>query len=189
MREVPYHGEHYIGDRSGRSVDNELFEEFKEFMARKGGRGGMRNRIGYKTYDMYNNRDNRKNKHYSDEHRMMGMMGYGDTYMNQDGHFDEHEARDIVNEMYHIKNDKKYIGEKYPMSKAHEVHARLSDKEDCTIADIYVAINAQYHDYCKLFEQWFGSDIDDRIIASAIDFWFEDDDFDGDKVWDYFNKL
>lgn len=38
----------------------------------------------------------------------------------------------------------------------------------------YVAINAQYHDYAKLFE-------------SAITFWFKDVDFDGDKVWEYFH--
>lgn len=188
MREVPYREEHYIGDRSGRG-DDELFERFKEFMARRGGRGGMRNRIGYKTYDMYNNYDNRRHNPRDDERHMMRIMGYDNRDMSQDGHFDEREAHDVVNEMYHVKNDKKYIGEKYPMSKAHEVYSRLNDKDGCTIADVYVAINAQYHDYCELFEQWFGNDIDDRIIASAIDFWFEDDDFEGDKVWDYFNKL
>lgn len=26
-------------------------------------------------------------------------------------------------------------------------------------------------------------------IASAVDFWFEDDDFDGNKVWKYFNEM
>lgn len=58
-----------------------------------------------------------------------------------------------------------------------------------TIGDIYVAINAQYHDYCELFEKWFGSNFDEKIIASAVDFWFEDDDFDGNKVWKYFNEM
>lgn len=53
----------------------------------------------------------------------------------------------------------------------------------------YVAINAQYHDYCELFEKWFGSNFDEKIIASAVDFWFEDDDFDGNKVWKYFNEM
>lgn len=24
---------------------------------------------------------------------------------------------------------------------------------------------------------------------SAVDFWFEDDDFDGNKVWKYFNEM
>lgn len=61
--------------------------------------------------------------------------------------------------------------------------------EVLNIGDIYVAINAQYHDYCELFEKWFGSNFDEKIIASAVDFWFEDDDFDGNKVWKYFNEM
>lgn len=28
-----------------------------------------------------------------------------------------------------------------------------------------------------------------RKIADAVDFWFEDDDFDGNKVWKYFNEM
>lgn len=52
---------------------------------------------------------------------------------------------------------------------------------------IYVAINAQYHDYAKLFEEWFGGNIDNKVFESAITFWFKDVDFDGDKVWEYFH--
>lgn len=51
----------------------------------------------------------------------------------------------------------------------------------------YVAINAQYHDYAKLFEEWFGGNIDNKVFESAITFWFKDVDFDGDKVWEYFH--
>lgn len=51
----------------------------------------------------------------------------------------------------------------------------------------YVAINAQYHDYAKLFEEWFGGNIDNKVFESAITFWFKDADFDGDKVWEYFH--
>ena len=52
------------------------------------------------------------------------------------------------------------------------------------------AINAQYHDYCKLFEKWFGKgNFDDMIFESAIDFWFDDVDFGEDKLWKYFNEL
>lgn len=47
---------------------------------------------------------------------------------------------------------------------------------------VYVAINAQYHDYAKLFEEWFGGNIDNKVFESAIIFWFKDVDFDGDKV-------
>lgn len=58
------------------------------------------------------------------------------------------------------------------------------DVEPC---DVYVAINAQYHDYAKLFEEWFGGNIDNKVFESAITFWFKDVDFDGDKVWEYFH--
>lgn len=59
-----------------------------------------------------------------------------------------------------------------------------NDVEPC---DVYVAINAQYHDYAKLFEEWFGGNIDNKVFESAITFWFKDVDFDGDKVWEYFH--
>lgn len=59
-----------------------------------------------------------------------------------------------------------------------------NDVEPC---DVYVAINAQYHDYAKLFEEWFSSNIDNKVFESAITFWFKDVDFDGDKVWEYFH--
>lgn len=88
-----------------------------------------------------------------------------------------------------LKGDKKYVGEKFDMDKAHKVYEKLRDADGYTIGDIYVAINAQYHDYCELFEKWFGSNFDEKIIASAVDFWFEDDDFDGNKVWKYFNEM
>lgn len=59
-----------------------------------------------------------------------------------------------------------------------------NDVEPC---DVYVAINAQYHDYAKLFEEWFGGNIDNKVFESAITFWFKDVDFDGDKVCEYFH--
>lgn len=60
------------------------------------------------------------------------------------------------------------------------------DAIDAEIAPL-VAINAQYHDYAKLFEEWFGGNIDNKVFESAITFWFKDVDFDGDKVWEYFH--
>lgn len=52
------------------------------------------------------------------------------------------------------------------------------------------ASNAQYHDYCELFEKWFGKgNFDDMIFESAINFWFDDVDFGEDKLWKYFNEL
>lgn len=88
-----------------------------------------------------------------------------------------------------IKDNKKYIGEKYDMNKAHEICERYKEvlPNDVEPCDVYVAINAQYHDYAKLFEEWFGGNIDNKVFESAITFWFKDVDFDGDKVWEYFH--
>lgn len=99
------------------------------------------------------------------------------------------EAKEVVEQMYHVKDNKKYIGEKYDMNKAHEICERYKEvlPNDVEPCDVYVAINAQYHDYAKLFEEWFGGNIDNKVFESAITFWFKDIDFDGDKVWEYFH--
>lgn len=64
---------------------------------------------------------------------------------------------------------------------------KMTNSIDVEPCDVYVAINAQYHDYAKLFEEWFGGNIDNKVFESAITFWFKDVDFDGDKVWEYFH--
>ena len=59
--------------------------------------------------------------------------------------------------------------------------------QDCYY--IYIAINAQYHDYAPLFKTWFREGIEHKIIESAIVFWFCDVDYNGEsKIDDYFNK-
>lgn len=100
-----------------------------------------------------------------------------------------YEAKEVVEQMYHVKDNKKYVGEKYDMNKAHEICERYKEvlPNDVEPCDVYVAINAQYHDYAKLFEEWFGGNIDNKVFESAITFWFKDVDFDGDKVWEYFH--
>lgn len=43
--------------------------------------------------------------------------------------------------------------------------------------------------YCELFKAWFGDGIDQKIIESAIIFWFKDDDYrEGSKLWNYFKE-
>ena len=111
------------------------------------------------------------------------------TTQNQQVPIDEYEAKEVVEQMYHVKDNKKYIGEKYDMNKAHEICERYKEvlPNDVEPCDDYVANNAQYHDYAKLFEEWFGGNIDNKVFESAITFWFKDVDFDGDKVWEYFH--
>lgn len=214
---LPYETDQDVRARSRR---DEMYERINDFLARggrgrsgRGGRGrGMMNRIGYKTYDNYDRDEQRGygERHrydesrgydgshgYDEEERMllMQMLGVdGNERYNDygDEHFNKQEAKRTVDEMYHVKDGKKYIGEKYDMQKAHEVCSKFKDKleDEVEVADVYVAINAQYHDYCELFEKWFGKgNFDDMIFESAISFWFDDVDFGEDKLWKYFNEL
>lgn len=95
-----------------------------------------------------------------------------------DDHMNEAEARDLVSKMYHIEGGRKYIGEKFDMYKAKEVCERYRGilPTSVTTCDVYAAINSQYHNYAVLFKSWFGNDIEQRIIESAIVYWFKDDD-------------
>lgn len=110
---------------------------------------------------------------------------------SQYDHFCEHEAKELVATMYHCHGGRKYVGEKFSMTKAHEICEKYSGMlpSSVTVADIYVAINAQYHDYAALFKSWYGSDIEDKIIESALVFWFLDSDYKYDsKVYKYFHN-
>lgn len=107
------------------------------------------------------------------------------------GHFNDAYAKHTVSSMYHIENGRKHVGEHFDMNKAKEVYDRYKGiiPSDITIADIYVAINAQYHDYVGLFKSWFGNNIESKIIESAIIFWFKDLDYDkGFKLMEYFKE-
>lgn len=199
MREMPYERSYDMNNRRGGGGARGLLDEFRDFLDARGGRGGgsrggrgsggTRNRIGYNAYDAYNTYDtydrlSRKNNQEEKILKLLVNEGY-----NEGEHFNEREAKEIVEEMYHIKEDKKFIGEKYDIHKAKEVCERYKEvlPNDVEVYDVYIAINAQYHDYAKLYENWFGGNIDNKVFESAIVFWFKDADFDGDKVWDYFH--
>ena len=52
-----------------------------------------------------------------------------------------------------------------------------------------VAINSQYHDYAELFKNWFGDGIEQKIVESAIVFWFKDADCKAEnKVVEYLGE-
>lgn len=79
------------------------------------------------------------------------------------------------------------LGSSDPLLYPSEKMINSIDEQIAFLRDVYVAINAQYHDCAKLFEEWFGGNIDNKVFESAITFWFKDVDFDGDKVWEYFH--
>lgn len=103
----------------------------------------------------------------------------------------EKMTNSIDEQIAFLQSQKQAINEAYgrPTNKAHEICERYKEvlPNDVEPCDVYVAINAQYHDYAKLFEEWFGGNIDNKVFESAITFWFKDVDFDGDKVWEYFH--
>lgn len=103
-----------------------------------------------------------------------GMLGDGSTNINVLGvYIDGRNCTDALIE----KNNTDHFN----------LYKYTRDADDVEPCDVYVAINAQYHDYAKLFEEWFGGNIDNKVFESAITFWFKDVDFDGDKVWEYFH--
>ena len=161
-----------LNKMKGKSFDSakeqEMYHKFKEFMARE----SMEEPYEYD---------------YKKEHSSRPM--YKAVKMG-DSHFSMQEAEHIVAEMYHYDGSRKYVGEKYSIMKAKEVCERYRGMIPTHInyIDVYVAINAQYHDYGVLFKSWFGDNIDSKIIESAVIFWFRDDDFaEENKLKMYFN--
>ena len=90
----------------------------------------------------------RFNKYDMEDDDMYSMMKYMRHSMNEGEHFKDSEAKYLVAEMYHVENGRKHVGEKYDMHKAKEIIERYRGilPTSATPADVYVAINTQYHD-------------------------------------------
>lgn len=197
----------YLQERTGGKDERKFINKFKEYMKRNSMKQDYdweempsRNRSNwnfnikrdnefmdddYKFFEKYN----RKNVDMDDE-EMYKMIKYMKG-ASMESYFDESTARHIVSKMYHLENGRKYIGEKFNMDKAIEVRDRYKDIMHLhpSVCEIYIAINAQYHDYAELYKSWFGSNIDQKIIESAIVFWFKDADSPSDnKLADYFKE-
>lgn len=159
----------YKGSKSyGQDSERDLFKKFKEFMAREP--------YLEEPYDM---------KEHSTRNRLYREMKSNDNFTID-------EAEHLVNHMFHYDGNRKHTGEKYSISKAKEVCERYRGMipSHVNYVDVYVAINAQYHDYGTLYKSWFGDNIDSKIIESAIIFWFRDDDYlEENKLKSYFNEM
>lgn len=101
----------------------------------------------------------------------------------------EKMTNSIDEQIAFLQSQKQAINEAYRRNAVAAANERYKEvlPNNVEPCDVYVAINAQYHDYAKLFEEWFGGNIDNKVFESAITFWFKDVDFDGDKVWEYFH--
>lgn len=139
MREIPYsEGDRGRSRRYDRRDDDEMYDRIMDYIESRGrGRSSRsmspRNEIGFR-------RNARRDEEYreDDDRHIMRILGYGydgddDRHRSRkhrrdhDEHFDEREAYDTVEEMYHVKGDKKYVGEKFDMDKAHKVYEKLRD--------------------------------------------------------------
>lgn len=176
--------------RSKRNPDLEFERKMRSFLdSNRYNRGGMsresmkfmddgfNDTYDYDSYDDINIKRERMFK------RMLEEDG------NIQDHFSESIARNLVSQLYHTSSGRKYTGEKFDMSKAREVLERYKGiiPSNVSVADVYVAINTQYHDYCELLKAWFGDNIDTKVIESAVNFWFKDDDYkEGNKIYNYF---
>lgn len=107
-------------------------------------------------------------------------------------HFDEMYAKWQVERMHHKGADgKEYRGEYWSLEQTNAVMQKYRGKMPGSVTeyDFYVALNAQYHDYCSWVKTLTANieEQDTAIIEGAIVFYFTDDDWPTDtKVWDYF---
>ena len=99
-------------------------------------------------------------------------------YVQDSSYINESDAKDIVSKMFHFESGRKYIGEKFDMYRAKEICERYKGLIPSNISAcvVYIAINSQYHDYIELFKNWFTDNLEQKIIESAIVFWFKDAD-------------
>ena len=171
----------YLKNRGKHDDDYRKLDEFKDYMRAKGCMRGSRRHKDYQW------EEEPYNRHDWDEYPMIHhMRNYRDNM--PEGTFDEFEAKEIVSEMYHYEGDHRHTGEHFDMHKAKEVYEKHKSTfvVKASPCDVYVAINAFYHDLSKVLKMWFGSNVDEKVILLAITFWFKDDDYQGNKLMDYF---
>lgn len=92
-------------------------------------------------------------------------------------HLSEEVAKDLVNQMWHKDRDgNSVVGELVNLQTA---MSSLQSSEEMAW-DAYAAANAFMHDLLNtgLTQQ--------QILKAAKAFWFDDSDYDGSKVYDYF---
>lgn len=99
-------------------------------------------------------------------------------------HFTESAAIERVAKMHHTdKSGNEVKGEHFTIQRAATICEKVVPNGNTY--DVYVALNATYHDLNKLFSRWFSSDTEQYIIDAALSLWFTDEDCDkgAEKIW------
>lgn len=101
-------------------------------------------------------------------------------------HFDEDTAIEMVEEMHHKdKQGNVHEGEYFTMEQAKIVKVKHLSNEN--VCDIYVALNATWHDWHCLYVEWLPNVTDEHYIKAMKRFYYEDEDYPcKEKVWKYF---
>lgn len=109
-------------------------------------------------------------------------------------HYNEELALADVAKMHHTNKQTggKVSGEHFSMEKAKSVYIANKSKMHPadTAFDVYVAINANWHDKANLYASWFDNEeVDSSIIEDAIAFYFFDEDAPDGKVYVYMSAM
>lgn len=111
-------------------------------------------------------------------------------------HFNEYFGKEQVSRMYHTtSNGIVCRGEKFNFPYAQCIYKDKVKHLNLKITawDVYVALNAQYHDHINEYLEWFEHNskesLNDKIIEATINFWFMDEDAGNNKVWNYFKNI
>lgn len=111
-------------------------------------------------------------------------------------HFTEPYALHQVSKMYHTNHKGLKIDEPmFSMETAKHIYDKniRNLSKDITPCDVYVALNAQYHDNINLYKKWFPDATEDEIeqviVEATINDWFLDEDAGDSKVWNYFKVI
>jgi hypothetical protein len=107
-------------------------------------------------------------------------------------HFDSAYAEWQVDHMYHIGDDgREYKGERWSLKDTNGVMQKYRGRipGEYNEYDVYVALNAQWHDTICTAKRHFSTieEAETYVIDEAVAVWFNDQDWPShDKVWRYF---
>lgn len=107
-------------------------------------------------------------------------------------HFDKEYAEWQVDHMYHIGDDgREYKGERWSLKDTSGVMQKYRGRipGEYNEYDVYVALNAQWHDTICTAKRHFSTieEAEAYVIDEAVAVWFNDQDWPShDKVWRYF---
>ncbi|WP_302821608.1 DUF7841 family protein, partial [Parabacteroides goldsteinii] len=80
-------------------------------------------------------------------------------------------------------------GEHWSLQQVTTAIKGMSIPGNTNIWDVYVALNANWHDKEAKFTEWFGPDAEKRIVEDAVSFYFNDADAPDGKIWLYMDAM